>query len=559
MSFRLIGLFSVFLFLGIIGADAQKTKVEKVNQVCQGLGLKDKPIVAVAPFKYASAQSAPVGTGLSDMLMNALINCGCFRVVERDRLNVIMQEQGLGLSGAGDESSFAAVGKQLGAQVMIMGTITEFSDNESGGGAGVGKVLRVFGKAPAVVAGGAGMRQAHIGYTIRFVNPQTGEIISSQSFDKKVNKVGLLGGGAGGGTVAGGGFYTSKAMEDAVEQSLIEAIEFMSSKRAEIAAMSVPAPEAGPVPDKANCGLLQLPRKPRFMVIIPEEHLAGAGSNYDPLRQNTINVNVTSTTVTENRTSGQTSGNDAAGLGTGSYNAVRNTFRPPDPAGETEIMKRFLEFGFELVDAKQLEKIKAEKQYTQAFQDPRMAAQLASKYGADIIIVGEAFSEYSKSGNGMYSCRARVEVKAVMTGNGQILAADGLHGSGLDVSEAIAGKTALRNAGGKVADYFLVQLCQKKDEIAANVGKKGAVATEESMIKLQNVDFTKASAVLKLIQGIPGVSSAERISFADNTATLAVTHTSSTDAFIEKLAALKSVYKFNIKSIEGNTALIDLK
>lgn len=543
---------------------AQKTKVEQVKQICENLKPGEKPIVAVAPFKYAAANSAPVGTGLSDMLMNALLNSGCFRVVERERLNVLMQEQGLGLSGAGDESSFASVGKQIGAQVMVMGTITEFSDNESGAGIGGAKAIsKIFGRGPGVLAGGAGMRTAHIGFTIRFVNPSTGEIISSESFDKKVKKVGLLGGGAGNGTVAGGGFYTSKAMEDAVEQALISAIEYISGKRSDIVALATAnnAVAEAAKPDKDNCDLLKLPRKPKFMVIIPEEHLAGAGSNYDPLRRNAIDINI-NTNNSGNSQNGQgnsNSGNNATNLGGQEYNAVRNTFRPPDPAGETEIMKRFLEFGLDVIDSKQLEKIKADKQYTLAFGDPRLAAQLASKYGADIIIVGEAFSEYSKSGNGMSSCRARVEVKAVLTSNAQILAADGLHGSGLDVSEAIAGKTALRNAGGKIADYFLLQLCAKKDIIAENIGKKAEAATAESQIKFVNVDFAKTSAIIKLIQGIPGVKAAERASFADNIAVVAITHTASTDSLIEKISAIKSAYKFNIKGIDGNTALIDVK
>lgn len=540
---------------------AQKTKVEQVKKICENLNPDEKPIVAVAPFKYAAANSTPVGTGLSDMLMNALFNSGCFRIVERERLNILMEEQGLGLSGAGDESSFASVGKQIGAQVILMGTITEFSDNESGAGVGAGRVLgKVFGGGVGVLAGGAGMRTAHIGYTLKFVNPSTGEVIAMESFDKKVKKVGLLAGAAGNGTVAGGGFYTSKAMEDAIEQSLISAIEFISGKRNDITALSTAnnAVVKAAKPNKENCELLKLPRKPKFMIIIPEEHLAGAGSKYDPLRKNAIDININSNS-TGNNQNAQGNSNNTTNIGGQEYNAIRNTFRPPDPAGETEIMKRFLEFGLDVIDSKQLEKIKADKQYTLAFGDPRLAAQLASKYGADIIIVGEAFSEYSKSGNGMSSCRARVEVKAILTSNAQILAADGLHGSGLDIAEAIAGKIALREAGGKIADYFLLQLCEKKDVITDNIGKKSTATTQESQIKFVNIDFAKTSAILKLIQSIPGVKAAERVSFADNTAVLAITHVESTDNLIEKISALKSLYKLNVKGVDGNTALIEVK
>ena len=125
---------------------------------------------------------------------------------------------------------------------------------------------------------------------------------------------------------------------------------------------------------------------------------------------------------------------------------------------------------------------------------PSIASKIGSKFGADIILVGEAFSEYSKSGNGMSSCRARVEVKAVMTSNARILAADGLHGAGMDVSEVIAGKTALRNAGAKVADYFLAQLCAKADDISADLGSKQTKTTttteaNEAELRFSNTEF----------------------------------------------------------------------
>lgn len=545
---------------------SQKTKVETVKVICENLPKSQKPIAAVAPFKYASANGAPVGTGLSDMLMNALFNSGCFRVVERDQLNAVLNEQALGLSGAGDEKDFAKVGKQIGAQVIVMGTITEFSDNESGVGAGVGTLLG--GRRGGAILGGAGMRTAHIGYTIKLVDPSTGEVVSMQSFDKKVRKVGMLAGGVQGRTLAGGGFYSSKAMEDAVEQSLIAAVEFISTKRNDFAASLTEisgdnAKESTIAKaEKENCVLLKLPRKPKIMVMIPEEHLAGAGSNYDPARMNQVRIQVEtnnsdkSGTTNNNSGNGQTSSNN---LGSDAANSARNMFRPPDPAGETEIIKRFLEFGFEMVDAKQYEKLRSEKSFADAFDDPKLAAQIAAKYGADIVIVGEAFSEYAKGLNNMVSCRARVEAKAIITNSARVLATEGFHGSGLDISEVIAGKTALKKAGAQIADYFLVQLCSAGDDVAATLGKGAGAASKESQIKFTNVDFSKSSAITKMLESINGVSRVERLSFADNAAVYSITHTGATDNLIEKVAVAKSALKFNIKNVTESGAIIDVK
>lgn len=520
---------------------AQKTKVEKVKPICEGLAFAKKPIAAVAPFKMATNMNA--GTGLSDMMMNALLNTGCFRVVERDRLNVIMEEQGLGLSGAGDESSFASVGKQIGAQLIIMGTITEFSENESGGGVVGGGLL----KRALPVVGGAGMKKAHLGFTIRLVNPSTGEVLAMQSFDKKRNSVGVAGGGLFGSVVGGGGFYKSKAMQDAVEEGLIDAVEFISAKRQDF--MDATQSGSGGSADaekisKEDCATLKLSRRPKIMVIIPEDHLVGVGSKYEPNRANTVNVNINN------------NNNPSPNV---------NSIRLADPAGEIEITRKFLEYGYELVDSKQFEKLRGDEQFLNAFENPQAASKLANKFGADIIIVGKAFSEYSKGLNNMSSCRARVEAKAIIANNASIVAANGLEGSGLDVSEAIAGKTALKNAGTKIADYFLTQLCKRTDDIASSYGAKGggttAVSGNETVIKLSNIDFSKASSVLKMLQSIKIVSKAERTSFSDNVAVFNVQHTASTDDLVEKLLASSktSGLKLDVSDISNGKANLTVK
>ncbi len=536
----------VFYTIQLNAQKTPKTKVEQVTKICEGLAQADKPIVAVMPFKLAApGAEQSVGTGLPDMLVNAIFNTGCFRVVERDRLNDIMKEQGMGLSGAGDESSFAQVGKALGAQILIFGTITEFTENESGGGGGGGGLLGRRRGGLALIGGGVGAKTSHIGYTIKVVNPSTGELLDTKSFDKKKTAVGLAGGGLFGGGAAGGLFYKNKSMQDAIEESLIEAVEYMSQNKSAyvgVAQGSNASTNSQPKVTKENCSLLTASRKPKIMVIIPEEHLSGAGSKYDPARTNQVNINI----------------NTPNNNGMNQY-----TSTPPSQAGETEISRKFLEFGFDLVDSKQFEKLKGDKSLQDAFESPAAASKIAARFGADIIIVGEAFSEYSKAENGMSSCRARVEVKAVMTKDAKLLATEGFQGSGMDATEIIAGKTALKNAGSKIADYFLAQLCSKSDDIVAAMGSKKSAATSanttQTNIQFNNVDFNKAMAIGKMIQSVSGVSKAERISFSDNIAKYTVTHTGDTNALMEKIATNKMGIKLNIKTIDGNAADVDVK
>ena len=111
----------------------QPAQVEKPLVTCAPSGAR--PTLAVMPFKIAAGYRAQraAGDGLSDMLLSALVETQCFRVVERSRMEDIMREQGMGLGGTIDDRTAARVGGLAGAQLLVMGTITEFKENASGG------------------------------------------------------------------------------------------------------------------------------------------------------------------------------------------------------------------------------------------------------------------------------------------------------------------------------------------------------------------------------------------------------------------------------------------
>ena len=77
------------------------------------LAQSKKPILAVMEFDMAASHRAgrTLGNGLSDMLTNALVEDGSFRVVERKRINEILQEQDLGLDGVVSASTTASTSR----------------------------------------------------------------------------------------------------------------------------------------------------------------------------------------------------------------------------------------------------------------------------------------------------------------------------------------------------------------------------------------------------------------------------------------------------------------
>ncbi|NLS93742.1 MAG: curli assembly protein CsgG [Planctomycetaceae bacterium] len=110
-----------------------------------------------------------------------------------------------------------------------------------------------------------------------------------------------------------------------------------------------------------------------------------------------------------------------------------------DPAAETELSLYATETGFTVFDT---------------------GSGGTSK--CDVRIVGEAFSEFAGRRGNLVSVKARVEVKAVDRASGKILVTDRQVTVAVDLSEQIAAKTALQEAGARLAERLLVKLAPGK-------------------------------------------------------------------------------------------------
>ena len=87
---------------------------------------QSKPTVAVLNFNNgalgkSNEELAPLGKGLQDILIQELAANTGIRVVERDQINKVVEEQKLGTSGAVDKETAVKIGKLLGAKHMVTG------------------------------------------------------------------------------------------------------------------------------------------------------------------------------------------------------------------------------------------------------------------------------------------------------------------------------------------------------------------------------------------------------------------------------------------------------
>jgi curli biogenesis system outer membrane secretion channel CsgG len=168
-----------------------------------------RPLVAILSFDYGTLHkwwegNQDIGEGISDMLVDELVNDGTYRVIERKRLDAILAEQNFANSERADPSArtLAKVGKVLGVKYFIVGSVTKFGtekSNKSVGGGG-------FGGAFGIGKVGTSKGKANVAITARIIDTATAEILASAKGEGTSKRSGLLlAGGAGGRGGAGFG------------------------------------------------------------------------------------------------------------------------------------------------------------------------------------------------------------------------------------------------------------------------------------------------------------------------------------------------------------------
>ena len=191
--------------------------------------------IAVSNFENNSTWSwwgDNLGRAAADELATQLVQTGKYTVIERAQLDAILREQNLGASGAVTPATAAKVGKLLGVQLLLTGSITAFSIKRTSIG------LRGIG---------GSYSNAESKVDARLVNTDTGEVM--------IVAVGQ------GNKRMGGGYFKGVSAEQtfdqgAAQEALRPAVEQVVAKLAEqtasLSSMTPAAPEGQIVSTRAG-------------------------------------------------------------------------------------------------------------------------------------------------------------------------------------------------------------------------------------------------------------------------------------------------------------------
>jgi curli biogenesis system outer membrane secretion channel CsgG len=196
--------------------------------------------VAIFDFDYATVHSGvsalfgadvDVGKGISDMLVKYLVKDGTYSVIERKALDKILTEQNFSNSDRANPTSAAKIGKLLGVDAIIVGSITQFGgETKKTGIGGAGGGFGGFG------LGGISHKKtkATVALDARLVDVDTGEIlgVAEGKGESKRESTSLTGGGGNWGGFGAGGvdFSSSGFQETIIGEAVKAAVEQMSAE-----------------------------------------------------------------------------------------------------------------------------------------------------------------------------------------------------------------------------------------------------------------------------------------------------------------------------------------
>ena len=182
-------------------------ETEKVESKYTG----PKRRIGVVEFTNKTAYGqGRLGGAATDILVTELTKSGKFIVVERDRLEKIMQEQKFQSQGMTDPQTVAQVGRVLGLQAIVVGSVSQFGVKTEGSDYLISQSKK---------------QVANVTVDIRVIDTQSGQVLMADSGkgQAKSTKASFLGMGTKGG-------YDETLEGEALRASIVQFVSNIDSQ-----------------------------------------------------------------------------------------------------------------------------------------------------------------------------------------------------------------------------------------------------------------------------------------------------------------------------------------
>ena len=171
---------------GCVTASKQKLIFPKISNFIGSSDFAKYEKIAVLPFM--DAPYAPTSGQVIQGLVSQSLGRYGFQVIERTKLNDILQEQHLSLSGAIDSDKSIEIGKILGVEALVVGEVGQYETHQIKTDTVYYPIL-IGGVPNYIPVRGSEWNESFVSISLRFVDVQTGRLIygGSGQFDVGVS------------------------------------------------------------------------------------------------------------------------------------------------------------------------------------------------------------------------------------------------------------------------------------------------------------------------------------------------------------------------------------
>jgi curli biogenesis system outer membrane secretion channel CsgG len=199
---------------------------------------QQKKRVAVFDFDYATVKDSvssvfgkniDVGKGITDLIVENLVKSGVYSVVDRKALDKILAEQNFSNSDRADANTAARLGKILGVDAIIIGSITQFGRDDNATNVSAGALGGIGGR---LGLGGVSRKEskAVVGLSARMVSTDTAEIlgVAAGKGESKRSGTSLVGSGNNAGAAVD--MSTKNFAETLIGEAVYQAVQGASKE-----------------------------------------------------------------------------------------------------------------------------------------------------------------------------------------------------------------------------------------------------------------------------------------------------------------------------------------